>query len=133
MSYTPPPPCLLVPLFRSSSPLFTNSPKEQTASPVSVRRMANPASVGDPNERDLTQPLQELGGGESPHEFTSPSNTSWGLKFQNTGWGMLAQSHGRTKEREPGCKRNPDMAGSTTNSAGRRLPAGFQPHPLSAR
>lgn len=54
----PAPPSCFATLFRSSNPLFTNSPKEQTASPVSVRRVANLTSEGgrgNLNERDQTQ------------------------------------------------------------------------------
>lgn len=50
ISSSPPPSCFATPLFRSSNPLFTNSPKEQTASPVSVRRVANLTSEGRARE-----------------------------------------------------------------------------------
>lgn len=96
---TIPLPRLVCSSFVQVSKAFLQEQSQRTASPVSVRRVANLVSMGDLNERDSTGLLQQLGGGGSPHEYISLSNASWGLEFQNTGWVTPAQTHGRTKEK----------------------------------
>lgn len=78
--------------------------------------MANGALLGGLHERGLA------GWWGKSYELISLPHASWDLKFQNTGWGMLAQSPGRTNEPEPGWEGNHNMADPTT-TGGRRLPS----------